>query len=235
MLAAVNPELAAPHDRLRALGTGRWELKAVVDGECQRGLEQLRMLLSHVDPHLTLGKLVERLVQDGLDRYDPTRTPRRRRTTARASGTGEQAAGTQDAQKTAPRETSAKRQEQIESAAPAAAGRGLNDQAALQRDRQPKAHHRGAAVAGVHEVGTGAASAAQRHGRTAHRGSPAAAEQCLPDSTDSGVQRNTPTAVNRAPAGQQRALGDRATSAAKQLDAERVPRPGAGTGPTHWR
>ena len=44
MLAEVNPELAAPHDRLRALGDGRWELKAAVDGECQRGLEQLRML-----------------------------------------------------------------------------------------------------------------------------------------------------------------------------------------------
>ena len=62
MLAAVNPELAAPHDRLRALGDGRWELKVVIDGECQRGLEELRMLLSHVDPHLTLGKLVGRLV-----------------------------------------------------------------------------------------------------------------------------------------------------------------------------
>ena len=177
------------------------------------------MLLSHVDPQLTLGKLVGRLVQDGLDRYDPTRTPRRRRTRARASGTGEQAAGTQGAQTTSPRETSAaKREGQLESAAPAAAARGLDDQAALQRDRQLDARHRGTTVAEVHKVGCGAAAAAPRHGRTAHRGRPASAEQGLPDSTDSGVQRDAQPALSRAPAGQQCALGDPATSAPKQLD-----------------
>ena len=216
MLAAVNPVLAAPHDRLRALGDGRWELKAAIDGECQRGLEQLRMLLSHVDPHLTLGKLVERLVQDGLDRYDPTRTPRRRRTTARASGTGEQAVDTQDAQTTAQRDTSAakhetstaKREWQLEGAAPAAVARGRDDQAALQRDR--KLHAR--------RVAAGAAAAAQRPGRTAHRGRPASGEHALPGSTDSGVQPDAQPALRRAPAGQQRALGDPATSAPKQLE-----------------
>ena len=198
MLAAVNPELAAPHDRLRALGDGRWELKAAIDGECQRGLEELRMLLSHVDPQLTLGKLVARLVQDGLDRYDPTRTRRRRRTTARASVTGKHAAGAQDVQTTTPRDTSAaKRGGQLESAAPAAAAR-----------------RRGAAVAAVHQAGSGAASAAQQHGHSADRGRPASGEQGLPDSTDSGVQ----PAPSRAPAGQQRGLGDPATSAAKQLE-----------------
>ena len=51
MLAEVDPESAAPAERLRALGDGRWELKAVIDGECQRGLQQLRELLSHVDAH----------------------------------------------------------------------------------------------------------------------------------------------------------------------------------------
>ena len=219
MLAEVNPELAAPNDRLRALGDGRWELKAVIGGECQRGLEQLRMLLSHVDPHLTLGKLVERLVQDGLDRYDPTRTRRRRCTSARASGTGEQAADTQDAQTTAPRETSAaKRQEQIESAAPAAAARGRDDQAALQRDRKLHAGNRGGAGAAVHQAGSGAASAAPQHGRTADRGRTASGEQGLPDSTDSRAQRDAQPAPSRAPAEQQRGLGDPATSAAKQLD-----------------
>ena len=90
MLAEVDPELAQPSDRLRALGGGRWELKAAVDAECRHGLEKLLMLLSHRDPHLALGGLVARLVRDGLDRYDPARPPRRRRTAGRGStdGTG---------------------------------------------------------------------------------------------------------------------------------------------------
>ena len=79
MLAEVDPETAAPAERLRALGDGRWELKAVVDAECQRGLQQLRELLSHVDPHLTFGQLVGRLVREGVERYDPSRPPRRKR------------------------------------------------------------------------------------------------------------------------------------------------------------
>ncbi len=55
LLAEVDPELAAPAERVRPLGGGRWELKAVIDDECRRGLERLKGLLSHVDPHLTLG------------------------------------------------------------------------------------------------------------------------------------------------------------------------------------
>ena len=85
MLAEVDPEAAAPPERLRALGNGRWELKAVVDGECQRGLQQLRELLSHVDPHLTVGQLLGRLVREGVERYDPSRPPRKRRKSDPAS------------------------------------------------------------------------------------------------------------------------------------------------------
>ena len=50
MLAEVDPELVVPADRVRALSGSRWELKAVIDDKCQRGLEQLKGLLSHVDP-----------------------------------------------------------------------------------------------------------------------------------------------------------------------------------------
>ena len=85
MLAEVDPE-AAPAERLRALGDGRWELKAVIDAECQRGLQQLRELLSHVDPHLTVGQLVGWLVQEGLERYDPSRPPRRKRRASDPAG-----------------------------------------------------------------------------------------------------------------------------------------------------
>ena len=86
MLADVDPTLVVPTDRLRPLGSGRWELKAVIDAECQRGLEQLKGLLSHVDPHMTLGQLVGRLVSEGLDRHDPGRPPRRGRTRSAAAG-----------------------------------------------------------------------------------------------------------------------------------------------------
>ena len=79
MLAELDPEAAAPAERLRALGNGRWELRAVIDAECQRGLQQLRELLSHVDPHLTIGQLVGRLVREGVARYDPSRPRGRKR------------------------------------------------------------------------------------------------------------------------------------------------------------
>ena len=79
LLAGVDPELTAPADRIRPLGEERWELKAVIDDDCRRGLEQLKGLLSHVDPHLTLGQLVERVVREAVERHDPARPPRGRR------------------------------------------------------------------------------------------------------------------------------------------------------------
>ena len=83
MLVDLDPELAPPADRVRPLGDGRYELKATIDAECQQGLEQLRGLLSHVDPRMTLGQLVGRLVQEALDRHDPSRPPRRARSGSR--------------------------------------------------------------------------------------------------------------------------------------------------------
>ena len=83
MLADVDPELAPPADRVRPLGDGRYEMKATIDADCQQGLEQLRGLLSHVDPRMTLGQLVGRLVKEGLDRHDPSRPPRRARSGSR--------------------------------------------------------------------------------------------------------------------------------------------------------
>ena len=46
MLADLDPDLAPPADRVRPLGDGRYELKAVIDADCRHGLEQLRGLLS---------------------------------------------------------------------------------------------------------------------------------------------------------------------------------------------
>ena len=83
MLADLDPELAPPADRVRPLGDGRYELKATIDAECLQGLEQLRGLLSHVDPRMTMGQLVGRLVREALDRHDPSRPPRRARSGSR--------------------------------------------------------------------------------------------------------------------------------------------------------
>ena len=88
LLAGVAPEMAVPADRIRPLGAGRWELKAVVDDECRGGLEQLKGLLSHVDPHMTLGQLVGRVVREAIERHDPARPPRGRRTGSRATASG---------------------------------------------------------------------------------------------------------------------------------------------------
>ena len=100
MLAEVDPELAQPSDRMRALAGGRWELKATIDPECRHGLEKLQMLLSHQHPHLTLGALVARLVRDGLDRYDPARP-----LGTRGSGGRGSVNGTRTVSKPARRET----------------------------------------------------------------------------------------------------------------------------------
>ena len=96
LLAEVDPELAASADRVRPLGGGRWELKAVIDDECRRGLERLKGLLSHVDPRLTMGQLMGRLVREGLDRHDPARPPRGRRAAPAKGAEQTSAAKTQE-------------------------------------------------------------------------------------------------------------------------------------------
>ena len=103
MLADLDPELAAAADRVRPLGNGRYELKALIDAECQRGLEQLASLLSHVDPRMTVGQLVGRLVREVLDRHDPSR--RRPRTGSRPADAHAHAAPTPAAEPEADRRT----------------------------------------------------------------------------------------------------------------------------------
>jgi len=73
LIADRNPEASLPRERLRSLGGGHWELRAVIDDSSHEGLEQLRALLAHVDPALSYGELLARLVADGLRKYDPRR------------------------------------------------------------------------------------------------------------------------------------------------------------------
>ena len=120
ILAEVDPELAAPAERVRPLGGGHWELKAVIDDECRRGLERLKGLLSHVDPHLTMGQLMGRLVREGLDRHDPARPPRGRRT-APAKGAEQTSAPKTQAASARGAASAAKQEASADSAAPSAA------------------------------------------------------------------------------------------------------------------
>ena len=126
LLAEVDPELAASADRVRPLGGGRWELKAVIDDECRRGLERLKGLLSHVDPHLTMGQLMARLVREGLDRHDPARPPRGRRAAPakgaeQTSAAKTQAASTCGAASARGAASAAKQEASADSAAPSVA------------------------------------------------------------------------------------------------------------------
>ena len=120
LLAEVDPELAAAADRVRPLGGGRWELKAVIDDECRRGLERLKGLLSHVDPHLTMGQLMGRLVREGLDRHDPARPPRGRRA-APAKGAEQTSAAKTQAASARGAAPAAKQEAGADRAAPSAA------------------------------------------------------------------------------------------------------------------
>ena len=77
--AAAGPGTAQPRDTLRTVGNGRYTLKVSIDEECERGLRQLKGLLSHLDPRMSWGDLVARLVREAVERHDPRRGGRGRR------------------------------------------------------------------------------------------------------------------------------------------------------------
>ena len=84
---AAGPGTAQPRDTLRTVGNGRYTLKVSIDEECERGLRQLKGLLSHLDPRMSWGDLVARLVREAVERHDPRRGGRGRR--RRVSSAGE--------------------------------------------------------------------------------------------------------------------------------------------------
>ena len=173
MLAEVAPELAQPSDRMRALGGGRWELKAAIDAECRHGLEKLQMLLSHRDPHLTLGGLVARLVRDGLERYDPARSPRVRRTGGHGSGDDARSASTPARRDTEPVQRNAAR----------ANGGAVERRSEVERDDASF----GAAV----RIGTRRPSASKRHTETGRGNTKSAPTRDGGSATDTAAQRDT--------------------------------------------
>ena len=71
LLAAAAPEVLPPRDTLRATAPDRYTLKVTIDQECEQGLRLLKDLMSHVDPRMSWGDLVARLVRDAVTRHDP--------------------------------------------------------------------------------------------------------------------------------------------------------------------
>ena len=71
LLAAAAPEVAPPRDTLRAVAPDRYTLKVTIDQECERGLRLLKDLMSHLDPRMSWGDLVARLVREAVVGHDP--------------------------------------------------------------------------------------------------------------------------------------------------------------------
>ncbi len=71
LLASAAPQVAPPRDTLRAVAPDRYTLKVSIDQECEQGLRQLKNWLSHVDPRMSWGDLVARLVREAVARHDP--------------------------------------------------------------------------------------------------------------------------------------------------------------------
>ena len=71
LLAAAAPEVVPPRDTLRAVAPDRYTLKVTIDQECEQGLRLLKDLMSHLDPRMSWGDLVARLVRETVVRHDP--------------------------------------------------------------------------------------------------------------------------------------------------------------------
>ena len=222
MLAEVDPELTLPNDRIRALGSGRWELKATIDAECRHGLEKLQMLLSHTNPHLTLGALIARLVRDGLDRYDP----------ARPRGTGGRGSvnGARTVSKPARRDTETVQQsvvraqgsdvarqrevEQDDASSAAAVRDGLPGPSAPKRPSKPE--HSSASPATALNSGDHTTSAAKRHGEVEPGRTSRAAPSAGGGRPASAAKRHTGTHPGSVTSAAGRISEGHTTSAAKR-------------------
>ena len=71
LLAAAGPEVVPPRDTLRAVAPDRYTLKVTIDQECEQGLRRLKDLMSHLDPRMSWGDLVARVVREAVVRHDP--------------------------------------------------------------------------------------------------------------------------------------------------------------------
>ena len=87
-------EPAVQKERVRFLGEGKVEVKAVIDLGCYRKLEELKNLLSHRNPVMSNGELLGILSDLGLQKYDPRKKGMGRKNTARKSKPGQKSEST---------------------------------------------------------------------------------------------------------------------------------------------
>src|SRR3989338_7200483 len=79
-LAVIAPESSLPREMARIITEEKILLQFIADQELMRGIEKLKGLLFHQNPEVRLDKLFQKLVELGLEKYDPERRIARRET-----------------------------------------------------------------------------------------------------------------------------------------------------------
>ncbi len=194
LLADAAPEVVPPRDTLRAVAPDRFTLKVSIDQECEQGLRQLKNLLSHVDPRMSWGDLVARLVREALARHDPGGGGRRRK---RAGSTAAPSRPERTTTGDAP--------------AAASAGRGSDDTPAPQGETAAARMQSDAATSPGAAPVRSVAPAAQTTGPLAPGTRAGVAASVTPDPPAAPEGQNAGAHVPAAPAGDARAVGPSAS------------------------
>ncbi|MDE0151637.1 MAG: HNH endonuclease [Bdellovibrionales bacterium] len=71
LLCEVDPEISVSKEKLRFIGSGKTELKIIMDEDLRKKLETLKHLLSHKNPNMSYSELFTLLTELGLKKYDP--------------------------------------------------------------------------------------------------------------------------------------------------------------------
>ena len=70
LLSQISPYLSNKREKIKFIDQGRVEMKIILEEKDYKNLEKLKSLLSHKNPKLKYGKLLQLLIEAGLDRYD---------------------------------------------------------------------------------------------------------------------------------------------------------------------
>ena len=79
LLSESGEGIVAGREKTRPIGKGKIEIKAIVSENCHKKLEELKNLLSHRNPSMSYGGLLDILSDLALDKYDPRRKGKRKK------------------------------------------------------------------------------------------------------------------------------------------------------------